>query len=451
MTPVMTFSQLIPAKVLNVFDDVASLVEPEIKGFDSDCLKEVISIIACHTRKDNEATPLKITYIKKLVPQGDKYLLALINLGIVERSGNAVLGKVCFQYSFAPEYKSKYNSLPLQNAKLIRRIESVHETLRKAGAKTARGRLDQIRYIKRMTIDPGYSDVLDHCSNVDRYNSRRASVTRIENGEIFYSVDRTSGRFHSNVTNLSSDLRPYLRVNGESLVNIDIKNSQPYLSTVILTDPSKVSWMTTNPDFTFVLQTLKVSHNEDVKKYISLVVSGELYEYLMGEFAQAGLILDRGETKRQVLRILFARNRKPKDPTNAKARDIFKECFPTVHKIFSKVRGSNGGDKFNNFKRFAILLQKIEAYLMLDVILKRIYREHPGVIAITIHDSVMTGLLTNKVEAVREIITEELSKFVGFQPQIKIEGEGINGEGNKGNTNTVLEPLYQSEYQPVNN
>lgn len=421
----MIYFQLIPDKVLSILDDVASLIEPEIKGFDLDYLKEVISVVAIHTRKDNEPTPLKIEYIKDLVPQGDKYLKGLIDLGIVERSGNMIPKQTSYLYNFSPEYRSRFISVPLTNQKLIFRIEGVHEDLRKKGKKTTRGRSDQIKFLRKLSIEHGYIDLINskYSSEIDRFNALIASGTRIENGEIFYSVDNTSGRFHSNVTNLGKDLRPFLRVNGEPLVNIDIKNSQPYLSTLILTDPSKVSWMTTNPVFALLLQSLKVSHNDDVKKYVSLVVSGGIYEYLMEAFAEGGLNLNRSETKVHVLRILFARNRKPKDPTNAKARAIFIECFPTVHKIFSKVRGAEKGDKFQNFKRFAILLQKIEAYLMLDIILKRIYRELPGVIAITIHDSVMTGLLTNKVESVREIISEELSNFVGFRPQIKIELE----------------------------
>jgi len=141
----------------------------------------------------------------------------------------------------------------------------------------------------------------------------------------------------------------------------------------------------------------------------------------MTEFAKEGLSLSRSETKVQVLRILFARNRTPKDETNRRARQIFKDRFPTVHRIFSKVRGHEPGDKFQNFKRFAILLQRIESYLMLDVILKRIYKELPGTIAVTIHDSIMTGILTNNAEAVRKIMTDELTYFIGFAPKIKIE------------------------------
>ncbi|MBN2480156.1 MAG: hypothetical protein JXB19_00315, partial [Bacteroidales bacterium] len=63
-------------------------------------------------------------------------------------------------------------------------------------------------------------------------------------------------------------------------------------------------------------------------------------------------------------------------------------------------------------------------------------RELPGVIAITIHDSIMTGILTNNVEAVRKIMIEELTKFVGFPPQIKIED---NRKGDEGINNLLIQ------------
>jgi len=420
---VKTYYQLIPEKVYNELIIISELIRPTIKGFSEDNLKEVISIVACHVQNDNDYIPLKMTYVKKLVPQGHKYLLGLIASGIIQRSGFAMKGVISYKYRFAPEYESKYISLSLKNSKLIRRIELAQERFRGESSKLIRNHMQQTRYLRQLTIDGSFTELLKstYSEGTDQYNFILGSATRIINEDIFYSVDTTSGRFHSNVTNLAKGLRPYLRVNGE-LVNIDIKNSQPYLSTIILTNPSKVSWLTENSVFALLLQSLKVSLNEDVKNYINLVVSGQLYEYLMQEFAREGMTLNRDETKRQILRILFARNRMPKDGVNRQCRQIFKSKFPTVYRIFNKIRGHEKGDKFSNFKRFAILLQRIEAYLMLDVILKRIYRELPGTIAITIHDSIMTGILTNNVEAVRKIMVEEMTKFIGFRPQIKIEG-----------------------------
>lgn len=418
------YYQLLPEKVLQNFTTIEDLLRPGIKGYSSDNLKEVISIVACHIRKDKGSSQLQMTYIRKLVVHGDKYLLALIGLNIIQRSGNAIKGQSSYQYCFTDEYQSKYVSLPLNNAKLIRRIEMAQTKARKEIAKSIWGHSGQVKYLKLLTIDPSCFEFIEanYNAGTDKYNYLIASVTRIMNGNISYKVDSTSGRFHSNVTNMAKGLRPYLRINGELLANLDIKNSQPYLSTILLTNPGKVSHLTKNPTFALLCEALEVPSNQDVKKYISLVNSGHIYEYLMTEFSKEGLELTRDETKRQVLRILFARNRMPKDVTNKKARQIFQNRFPTVHRIFSKIRGSEKGDKFTNFKRFAILLQRIESHLMLDIILKRIYKELPGTIAVTVHDSIMTGAITNNVDAISKIMIEELTFFVGFAPNIKIEG-----------------------------
>lgn len=418
------YCQLMPEKIYQNFSDIEVVIKPKIKGYSRDHLKEVISIVACHVRKTGEPSQLQITYFKNLVAQGDKYLKALIELNIIQRSGNSIVGKTSYKYDFSDEYRSRYVSLPLNNAKLTRRIELAQKETYKKDTKSARGHSVQVKYLKLLTFAPEYNDFieLNYTAETNRYNSIISSVTRILNRDFFYSVDSTSGRFHSNVTNMAKGLRPFLRINNEPLVNLDIKNSQPFLSTILLTNPSKVSYLANNAAFVLLLQSLKVPNSEDVKNYIAMVVTGQIYEYLMTEFLKEGLELTRDETKVQMLRVLFARNRSPKDATNKQARQIFRNRFPTVHKIFTKIRGSEKGDSFQNFKRFAVLLQRIESHLMLSVILKRIHKELPGTITLTIHDSILTGIAPDAIEAVRKIMVEELEKFVGFAPNIKIEG-----------------------------
>lgn len=417
------YFQLIPERIIHNISSIEAKIEPKVKGYSRENLFEVISIVASQTRKNGKPAQLQMIYIKKLVPQGDRYLLGLINQNVIQRSGNAIKGKTSYQYSFTTEFYSRFISLPLNNQYLINRIMKAHEQKNKAAKVSIKGHSEQVKYIKRLTIDKEFIYFINstYREETDRYNSVLASATRIVNEDYFYSVDTTAGRFHSNLTNCAKGLRPYLRINYEPLINIDIKNSQPFLSILLLINPGKVAFLAKDKTFAMLLQSLKVPLNEDVEKYISLVVDGQFYEYLMNEFSKDGLKLTRPETKVQVLRILFARNRIPKDETNKKARKIFIDRFPTVHRIFSKIRGHEKGNKFQNFRRFAILLQRIESYLMLDVILKRIYRELPGTIAVTIHDSIMTGISTNNVEAVRKIMIDEISFFVGYRPQIKIE------------------------------
>jgi hypothetical protein len=425
------YNQLIPEKVLQNITGIENRIQPKIKGYSRDNLFEVVSLVAFQTRKHNQSAQLRIAYIKQLVPQGDRYMHELMIVGIINRTGNAVKGKTSYQYSFAPEYFSKLMSLPLDNQKLINRITKMQECRNKINMSSIRGHSEQVKFLNRLTIDPGYEDVVkmgiyfekNLCFiDNEHYNRLIASAVRLENRDIFYSVDTTAGRFHSNITTMPKLLRSFLRIDGEQLVNIDIKNSQPFLSIILLSNPAKVAPFTKNSAFALLLRTLKVPQKQDVSKYISLVVSGQLYEYLMSEFSNEGINLTRSDTKVEVLRILFARNRLPKNDKARKARRVFIRCFPTVHRTFSKIRGREKGDSFSNFKRFAILLQRIESHLILRVILKRINQEMPGTIALTIHDSIMTKNDPICVEAVSKILLDEISKFIGYQPKIEIEG-----------------------------
>jgi len=142
-----------------------------------------------------------------------------------------------------------------------------------------------------------------------------------------------------------------------------------------------------------------------------------IYENLLEEFQKRGLRYQtRDEVKVQVLKILFDIN-----IHKSKARQVFADLFPEVHRVFSLVRGKQNGNKFKSYQRFSILLQRMESHIILDVILKKISTEHPEIIAVTIHDSIMTSVYTDHVRIVYRIMEEELTRFVGFKPMLKIE------------------------------
>lgn len=411
-----SYYQLIPEIFLEKLTELEVWFQ-KIPGYSSDNLKELISIIAVHTWKDNESwTPLKINYLRNIVPQADQYLSKLRFLQIIERSGYSIIGKSSFKYRFTSAYRSIYKKLPLTNAKLLRRIEKFQQSQKKRNSKKYTG---QNEFLRHLTIEPEALEYIKTISDEDKYNYALSSITRIMNGDITYKVDKTSGRFHSNLTNLPKGLRQFVRINGIALANIDVKNCQPYLSTILLTNPKKVAGFTKYTPFSMLLENLQVEQKEDVKRYVSLVVCGQLYEYLWKEFTNRGLIFrSRDDVKKQVLFILFARN-----GINSPARTIFRKLFPAVHLAFSRVRGyEKNGSHFKNFKRFPILLQRIESHIILNLILNRINKEFPGTIGLTIHDSIMTNNNPIHIYRVRKIMVEEFSNFVGFEPKIKVEG-----------------------------
>ena len=424
------YFQLIPERILEALPAIEGVIKAEIKGYQRDYLLEVISILSRHIRKEENMksplrgehiTPLKKAYIKKLVPQGDKYLNQLVQLNIVDRFGPYVIGEKCYQYRFNETYKSRYKNKELKNVRLINRIRKVYDEIQSEAEKTVWGRSEQVSHLKQITIDPSYKNELEWTDlTLDQINYIEASVQRINNGDISYSVDPTSFRFHSNVTNMPSSLREYIRVNGHPLVDVDIKNSQPFLTTIILTEPSRFSWLTATAEFKYVLCNLEATTTKDAEKYVDLVVKGRLYEFMQAEIEKAGITLTRKETKGEVFRILFARNRMPQDETGRTARQVFRKHFPEVHKVFNKVRGSSKGTRHDQYSRFAILMQRIESWLMLKVALKRIYKEIPGVVAITIHDSAMVGISTSHVSAARQIIEATFYEYTGYKPEIRV-------------------------------
>ncbi len=425
------YRQLVPVKIYDELPVLEDAIRPYIKGYKTVYLLEMISIIAWHIRKDDGVARLQMDFLKKQVPQGDKYMKGLISNKIVIRTGQPIKGDKCYEYSFTPKYQSKYIEVPLVDMKLVRRLDLLYSKIERENTKKIWGHSRQKEFLKQITIDAGFNEFLKSrwTGNINQYNNIKASATRLLRKRYFCTIDDTSRRFHSNVTNMSKDLRPFLRVNGQPLVNIDIKNSQPYLSTLLLTHPEKVVGFVIDDKLDRLLKTIKIPKSRDIAHYIDLVTSGGIYEYLMAEFSKKGLIMDRKETKKQVLRILFARNREPKDEINLQARSIFMKIFPNVHQVFFRIRGPmrekkylNSHNKCVTFRRFAILLQRIESKLVLDVIMKRVYKELPGVFVLTIHDSILTVNDREVVDSIFKIMEEELEKFVGFTPTIKIEG-----------------------------
>lgn len=54
------------------------------------------------------------------------------------------------------------------------------------------------------------------------------ALDKLHRQQFYYTVDKSVGRFHSNLTNLKKELRNHITYDNQPLVNIDIKNSQPY-------------------------------------------------------------------------------------------------------------------------------------------------------------------------------------------------------------------------------
>lgn len=288
------------------------------------------------------------------------------------------------------------------------------------------------------------------------------SITRLRDKYYALKRDQNVYRYHTVLTNMRSILRNAITYEGKRLYTLDITNSQPYLSTSLLSsdylikcdpknqsvsidfdDPQSLYYnynsknVSVNSINQFKFQTndsyimlglFKDSPiNSDIQDYIQLAVGGNFYENLERKFEQdLGITFDtRKDIKAAVFQVLFTDNRYF-GQDKAKPKKLFADLFPEVYKIFSDIKRSDS-------TVLPRLLQSIESYLIVDKICKRISVEYPEAPIFTIHDSITTT--AEYIEKVKYIMQDVFTEQIGQPPMIKIE------EWNPNNIHNQLDRL----------
>jgi len=115
------------------------------------------------------------------------------------------------------------------------------------------------------------------------------------------------------------------------------------------------------------------------------------------------------KAKLEMLRIMYFDSKKAEHQFY-KPFKRFEQIFPSVAKIITAL-------KSKRYQDFPILLQRLEAQIVLGEIALKVSKEIPEAPLFTIHDSVLT---TGKYKAqVKQIVTEVYSKHLGFDPAIE--------------------------------
>ena len=270
------------------------------------------------------------------------------------------------------------------------------------------------------------------------YTSAVIGINKIDQGEFFFTQDQTSGRFHTNLTNLGKIARNHLTFDGHPLVSVDIKNSQPTFGGVLVQRKFFRPGISTakSPFFTvldlpqgmrkeiesvwkgwdehahtFTLaETPQLAVNEELEVYRSKVQEGVFYEYLFERAPDVlgyELDLTRDELKVQVLKAMYSANR-----YNSDVKRVFSHTFPYYNGVFRTLKDQ---DK----SLLPRVLQAVEASIVLDRITKRIALEEPKLPIFTVHDSVVT--LKGYEDYVAAVMQTEVEQAIGLTPRLGIE------------------------------
>jgi hypothetical protein len=338
-----------------------------------------------------------------------KYLECLLDKGIIETDNHYMIGQKSKGYRLAEKYKNqRVKQVEITDKYILKKIKAFR------AIQESKIQLGPHQYIYKclkqveINIDGARNFIEQNINNNDEYTSYSISVDLIESKSFFFSVDSTAGRVHNNITNLSRNLRPFLRYNNEKLVEIDIANSQPFLFNILIIDYNNninsSSYIYNTYKTTNIIPSY-VSNKTDILIYRDITSSGKFYENLMDKME---IYEDRSLFKVRFFKKVFYSKENPYYISEERKR--FTELFPNVSQVISYY-------KKDDYRNLAISLQRVEADIMINRIVPRL--ANMGIYVLTIHDSILTT--PDKIEIVKEIILQEFDNQYGLIPTIKIK------------------------------
>lgn len=213
--------------------------------------------------------------------------------------------------------------------------------------------IDNLRHV---TIDYKKSisflkDVFRTCEK-KKYLKNYDSIERIHLNQIYITPDKY-GRIHTNFTILKKEIRnKYLKIEGQPIIEIDIKNSQPFFLLDLIRDN---------------LHQINVNTDE-LSIYYEHVTNGSFYEYLQKQVQEN----DRDRIKHQVYLELF---NKPYYQSILLAK-----VFPSISQFIKVYKLRNG------YKTISHQLQNFESDFIFNKVCKELIDE--DIVFFTVHDSI---------------------------------------------------------------
>ncbi len=370
----------------------------------------------------------------------NEYLNYLMECGVIETDNQFIVGQKSRGYRLTKLYHT-----PVKEAKEtgIKRV-NLHRYLREIKSRKKYHYLSKYFDDGMLTIDFDQSidfigDKLKKSTKenmahkIMKHNTGFYCISMIHHKDYFFFADETGHRVHTNLTILPKELRQFITYDSQSLSAVDIKNSQPYFSTILfqpkfyeksspfniydiipVNSPcKKVKPITQSilrqatPTITLLI-SLGAAEKQEVGGYVSTVANGLLYERYQVTYNESyNTQITREQAKKKLFLVIYSA-----EGCYRKEKKVFSSLFPTVSKIFSIFK-----ERYHEC--LAVLLQRIEAYIILDKACRSISSEYPQIPLFTIHDSIVT--LTGYEQKIKPIVEAELLKHIGIQPTINYE------------------------------
>lgn len=413
----------------------------------------LVSSIIQRTVKPSGYVTINAAMARSFFPNNPAYTQvrdALLASGVIECDFVHVSGERSYGYRLGKEWIDRpVRRFILQDKLLLKKIRG-RPTATAVGLRSpVHDRL--FANLQKIEIDPEAYQELKRFRG-RRRNTLRIAIDRIMDKQFFCSVCHY-GRFHSNLTNFRSVVRPYLRVKHDAegvvpLVNLDISNSQPLFLCLDLLKKTKLNLSSSKNSFNEINSFNEMINNEneliyfnekqinqnsldpktliklrekqiagnkyqyDVSFFVSLCEAGQIYEYLMRRLAKPGGSYspeERGRFKKKFFREVFYG--KTETTINSEFGKLFAQDFPSVYAAILE-------EKELGYQFFSRRMQMVESDFIIGTVCRRVMEEFPDAWFNTIHDSILCT--EEYADRVLGIMREEFG-VLGLNPTIKVE------------------------------
>lgn len=263
---------------------------------------------------------------------------------------------------------------------------------------------------------------------------QQARVDSFVDGDVYLKTCK-NGRVYTPVTTLSKVVRPYFTYGGETLVGLDIANSQPLFLMVLLRNLYPYNPMYTQHQPTHQGHQPNIHpyvlHNGilpvDIQECLAMTQKGEFYDLfaeklgmtreqakdkilkcLMTDWTgrpcpQCGKITHRKCTSCHCGHVFTTKGTRVR-PYGISTRlpSLIKSCMPNVYNFISDF-------KKDDYRALANKLQQLESGFMIDTVCHRLMVEHPNMPVISIHDCLLTT--EEHYDTLKRIAREEFARI----------------------------------------
>ncbi len=374
-------------------------------------------------RNDNdEFTRLHSLILRKYIPDRQIKTLRdhLVNHGVLVLDGYSA-GRRSIGYRIADEFDGPPLRWCLSDDRLIQKRRAWRESVssddtpamrelaerRRPVTDSMRGTLDHLS----LCAEPSQVEQALRGRGIDPTHLRYACSVIANHDHDGLYMDSFGWRVHSIVTYTTAELRPFLRFDRDTLIELDVRNAQPLILAAALRNPALCATYICDAQHSgrrgsveAALEIIRSVPEQEAQEYSRVCEGGFFYEVLgSGPNDES-----RDKIKRSVFRDVFFGKVKQHGPVS----DAFQKLWPGIYDTLRRLKQAFG------YKIVAQVLQRMESTIMIDGVCNRIVLECPDIRFLTIHDAAL--VVVDQGDTVRQLVEAEFERF-GVRAQVKPE------------------------------